>query len=585
MQDLGGEVQKGPEKTEEVILTIANGVDESTRSGSSDTDGYVTINNMWVLQVEADDPKIIRHIVQGEAVSGTNQYRVKLLDSSGGEKWNIVIVVNNDDTDLASNVGSRFSKFASTGKRVDTVSPDYPIQPYAITDTYLAVGVATLNGSSDIAIGRYMSPLSVKLLRAVAKVDIGVGTYNASKNTWSNSGANKIPFTLSSVQLRGSKLKIRWYFDIDKDTFDSSVNTVKKASVTGIGTQTTKHLTYDKTIVDNLYITNDIYMTESALSGRRYDGNHLGRPRLIIGGRYENGPVTYYRIDFSGLDGGSKDFFTSDILRNHLYRFTINSVSGPGQSTDDAADQVVREDLSFSSTIEPWTTGKTETPNQQTGYYMNYGGLNGSVTSTPATGDIRIKDPEWRGRQWDNSSKNFTLLFDYDTFYGEAENYFGHWPGNDPGIYNGDLYASGNGEVDKDNSIYAALKTEGAYPKLMIASNNLTDIQGNSRFAWKTGKALTAFDMCRSYNGGEYGDWRLPRLSELALMYANRTELEALNGFEPFGENAVYWSGSEYGVGKQGKSSQAWTFRFSATDVFQQEEKSTKHLIRCVRQP
>ena len=68
-------------------------------------------------------------------------------------------------------------------------------------------------------------------------------------------------------------------------------------------------------------------------------------------------------------------------------------------------------------------------------------------------------------------------------------------------------------------------------------------------------------------------------------MYANRTELEALNGFEPFGENAVYWSGSEYGVGKQGKSSQAWTLRFSATDVFQQEEKSTKHLIRCVRQP
>lgn len=582
MKDLGGERQRGPEKTEEVILTIANGVTEPepTRANDGVNADKVTIKNMWVLQLEPQAPQIIRHIVRGEVVTGTNQFRVKLLDSSGGEKWNIVVVVNNDDPDIASNVGRTYSDFVSTGKRVDKVAKDAPITMDAVMTEYLAVGmVTTLDGSSDIAISQYTGPLSVSLLRAVAKVDIGVGTYNADDNTWSNSGASKLPFTLTSVQLRGSKLKVRWYFNIDKETFDPSANAVKKASTED--TETTNYLTYNPLQSGIPYIANTIYMLESGMSGSRYDENHLNRPRLIIGGKYEDGPETYYRIDFSGLDGGSKDFFTSDILRNHLYRFTINSVSGPGQSTADAADQVVPENLTFSSTIEPWTDGKTETPHQQIGYYMNYGGLNGSVTTTAATGDIRMKDPYWRGRQWDNN--HFNYLFDYDTFYGEAENFFAH--SGDPGKWNGDLYASGNGEVNKDGNIYAALKTEGVYPTLMIAANNLTDIRGNSLFAWKTGKALTAFDMCRSYNGGGYGDWRLPRLSELALMYANRTALETLSGFEPFGENAVYWSGSEYGVGKVGKSSRAWTFRFSATDVFQHEEKSTKHLIRCVRQP
>lgn len=581
MQDLGGEVQQGPKKTEEILLTIENGVDGSapTRGGLVDADKQITIKNMWVLQLEATDDRKIRYTAQGEAISGTNQFRVKLLDSSFGEKWNIIVVVNSNEG-LESYVGQPFSKFASTGRRVETGSADAPIIISHI-GSFTTVGIAVVNGNTDISINRYMAPLSVSLLRAVAKVDIGVGTYNAKNNTWSNSGANKIPFTLSSVQLRGSKLKVRWYFNIDADTFDPLENAVKKASPEGQGTQTTNPMTYKPAVNTEPYITNTIYMWESTLSGSRYDENHLNRPRLIIGGKYEDGPITYYRLDFSGLDGGSKDFFTSDILRNHLYRFTINSVSGPGQDTPDKADETVPAELDFSTAILPWSDGVLDNPHQQIGYYMNYGGLNGLITTTPATGDIPIKAPYWRGRQWLSNPHN--VAFDYNTFYGEADNYWAHM--GEPGQYNGDLYATANGTVDNTNYIFAALKTEGVYPTLLVASNNITDLKGNSNFAWKTGRALTAFDMCRNYNGGGYGDWRLPRLSELALMYANRADLEALSGFEPFGENAVYWSGSEYGTGKQDGSSKAWAFRFSTTDVYRVEEKSTKHLIRCVRQP
>lgn len=574
LKDLGGEMQNGSKKTEEVILTIANGVDESTRGGSSDLDGFIRIKNMWVLQVGAKD-QIIRRIAQGEAVSGTNQYRVKLLDSSGGEKWNIIIVVNNTDPDLTTHVGKSFSKFVTSKYQIETASPTAPIYMTTVTNDLTTVGVAILNGSSDIAIGRYMSPLSVNLLRCVAKVDIGVGTYDPVGNKWSNSGSNKIPFTLTSVELRGTKLKSRLYFNIDRETFDPAANAVKKASTEGQGTQT-GNWQY-KNVISNLYITNDIYMIESALSGTRYDKDHLTRPRLIICGRYGNDAQdSYYRIDFSGLDGGSKDLFTSDILRNHLYRFTINSVSGPGQSTPDLADETVPAALDFTTAITPWTSDVEENPHQQIGYYMNYDGLNGSITQTPQTGFIPVKTSTWKGRIPNPR-------FNYNTFYGEADNYWAHLNG-DPGQWNGDLYASPNGEVDRPNKIFAALKTEGAYPALMIASNNLVNTNGEILFPWKTGKALTAFDMCRAYNGGGYSDWRLPRLSELALMYANREALEALSGFEPFG-NAIYWSGSEYGTGNAMKSSQAWAFSFTASTPFIKAEKSDKHLIRCVRQP
>lgn len=580
MKDLGGEVQKDPEKTEEVLLTIANGVDGSatTRGGSVDDDGQITIKNMWVLQVSTKDD-VMRRIVQGEAVPGTNQFRVKLLDSSGGEKWKIIIAVNSSEQNLSQYVGVRFWSFATSGKRVESAAKDAPILIDAVKTQLTTVGVVTLNGSSDIAIGRYMGPLSVNLLRSVAKVDIGIGTYNAN-NTWSNTGDNKIPFTLTSVQLRGSKLKSRLYFDITKEKFDPVANAVIKASTTGLSEETTNPLTYTPVNSGEPYITNNIYMLESWMGGTRYDEMHLNRPRLIIGGRYgTDTQESYYRLDFSGLDGGSKDFFNSDILRNHLYRFTINSVSGPGQSTPDEADRTIPANLTFSSSIEPWTNGRQEAPPQQIGYYMNYGSLNGTVTTTPATGDIRVKTPTWQGRQP-------SRIFNYNTFYGEAENFYAHFPSEDPGQWNGDLYATANGEVDKPNYRFAALKTEGVYPTLMVASNDLSDIQGNTLFPWKTGKTLTAFDMCRGYNGGGYGDWRLPRLSELALMYANRADLEALNGFEPFRENATYWSGSEYGVGKVQKSSQAWAFCFSASgEVFKITGKNTKLLIRCVRQP
>lgn len=582
LRDLGGEQQKAPVKTEEVILTIANTGNSAEATRASETNNEGKVEKILVLQLEAGEPNIIRRMSEGEPVDGSpGSYRVELLETAGSEKWKI-IVVGQPTTDHKINP----DPFKYLGKPYkDLTNALTATYPLPITHSMLThcetVGMAYLNGSSDLKVSECLNGLSIKLLRAFAKVDIGVGKYNEKNNTWSNSGPGKIPFELVSVETRSIRKDAQRFFNIDKETFDPSIPAVKKASIkeTLVNYGTCQYPS--SAIISGTYIKNTIYFVENELSGTRYDDDHLKRPRLIIGGKYDGGPTTYYRIDFSGLDGGSKDSFTSDILRNHLYRFTINSVSGPGQETANEADATIPEKLDFTTAIEPWETGVEDTPNQQIGYYMNYEGLNGDITYTKQTGPIPVKTRTWKGRQPSN-------IFDYNTFYGEADNFWAHLSSADPGNWNGDLYATANGEANPSQYNFAALKTEGAYPTLMIAANNLVNVKGDNTFPWKEGQALTAFDMCRAYNGGGFSDWRLPRLSELALMYANRAALEDLSGFEPFGENAVYWSGSEYGEGRILKSSEAWTFTFTTTDtaeVFNKDVKSARHFIRCVRQP
>lgn len=582
LKDLGGEQQKAPVKTEEVILTIANTGNSAEATRASDINDECKVVKIWVVQLEAGEPNIIRRMSEGEPVDGSpGSYRVELLETAGSEKWKIIVIgrpeLNDDITPYLKYLGKPYKDLTNA----HTGTYNLPISNYTVTALGVTAGMAYLNGSSDLKVSECLNGLSIKLLREFAKVDIGVGKYNEKNNTWSNSGPGKIPFELVSVEARRIRADRQKLFNIDKETFDPSIPAVKKASIKE------NFVNYDtcqysgSAIISGTYIKNTIYFVENELSGTRYDKDHLKRPRLIIGGKYDGGPTTYYRIDFSGLDGGSKDSFTSDILRNHLYRFTINSVSGPGQDSPEKADETIPETLDFTTAIEPWETGVEDTPNQQIGYYMNYEGLNGVITATSQTGPIPVKTRTWKGRQPSN-------IFDYNTFYGEADNFWAHTPSEDPGKWNGDLYATANGKVDRPNYMFAALQTEGAYPTLMIAANNLVNVKGDNTFPWKEGQALTAFDMCRAYNGGGFSDWRLPRLSELALMYANRAALEALSGFEPFGENAVYWSGSEYGEGRLLKSSEAWTFTFTTTDtaeVFNKDVKSARHFIRCVRQP
>lgn len=93
LKDLGGEQQKAPVKTEEVILTIANTGNSAEATRASETNNEGKVEKILVLQLEAGEPNIIRRMSEGEPVDGSpGSYRVELLETAGSEKWKIIVV-------------------------------------------------------------------------------------------------------------------------------------------------------------------------------------------------------------------------------------------------------------------------------------------------------------------------------------------------------------------------------------------------------------------------------------------------------------------------------------------------------------
>ena len=96
-----------------------------------------------------------------------------------------------------------------------------------------------------------------------------------------------------------------------------------------------------------------IYMFETENEGEYDDGtaDWLDNPCIIIGGKYKNGPTTYYRLDFIDNVG---DYL--DVLRNHSYLFNITSVKGPGFSTE--TDALFSAPMNIEADVLPWDDGQ-----------------------------------------------------------------------------------------------------------------------------------------------------------------------------------------------------------------------------------
>lgn len=89
-------------------------------------------------------------------------------------------------------------------------------------------------------------------------------------------------------------------------------------------------------------------------------------------------------------------------------------------------------------------------------------------------------------------------------------------------------------------------------------------------------------DICRATNGSM---WRLPRISELALIFMNRAAFEAQDGFQPMA-NTPYWSATEW------DATMAWFVDFGfdglngspLNDGTNGQKTITTHRVRCVKE-
>ena len=129
---------------------------------------------------------------------------------------------------------------------------------------------------------------------------------------------------------------------------------------------------------------------------------------LIIGGHY-NGSSTYswYRIDFfeKGSDQSPEEV-RLDLLRNHVYRVNITSVSGPGYQKEDDAKKSRPMNLKYS--VQAWDSGDMSD--------IVFDGVNTlgvsdkkiAVTSAESTQTLKIRTDAPRN---DNTDYNNTAIW------------------------------------------------------------------------------------------------------------------------------------------------------------------------------
>lgn len=551
--------------------------DAGTPSAGNETG---EIQSVYILQFNADGDTYgtLRYVAEGTK-TGDGTYSATLLQSvSSSDNYKLVILANISGSGFLYGLyGKSYEEVQQACASEATADPlDFSTTPFPM------FGVIEGGKSVQVSQGSVYSG-NTKLVRAVARVDIGVGTPKKDTSgiitSWIKN--KNAPFTLTQIQVwkAGQRyaympLAANYHWKTD-GVSDTDIVIDKPSDVTGGGT-TTKTYTGNAYITNSIYCLGKIYLPEADLLwGNVYDNNHTNRLAIIVGGRYNGGEETFYRVDFTNDNASDTKDRKMDILRNHIYQFTIKSVKAAGYATAELAYKSKPKNLSFDATLEEWAAGQTASVPSILGYYLTYQGFNGENVDWTYASSSSLQIPK-KKRYW---GTNENLPFNYDNFYKEGQN-----------IYITDIDGGQNGRLYA--TVTDAFKFEGAFPELMVSGNDIVDESGGEIHPWRTVNGitttLTAFDLCRDLEENGYEDWRLPRLSELALIYANHTKLEELRGFTPL--SGTYWCGSEYLVenatNQQKLNSEwAWAVDFSGNTGYASWHQKTENLkIRCVRQ-
>lgn len=575
--DPGYDVPESPALVTLSVSAARSGPSSRSALSPSDQD---KISSVYVLQftsgsggVSAASEKLL-YVAEGKWNDTRKKYEATLLKSgSSSDLYRVVILANIDGGILYTLYGKTYSELQQLCLSPVISGGPLSFNPAAGIPMF---GVARRNMPFEVGAGTDIG--EVQLLRSVARVDVGIGLYNGTSEEWDRNG---VDFNLTDIQVWKAGQRYAWMPSADHYSYDGAGNPCVTAASPATGDLSASAWIYAGSDISNsLYCRNTIFLPETDLSGHVFDADHTNRPAIIVGGYYprSSGTKSWYRIDFTtSATSSSTTPIDLDILRNHHYRFTVTKVEDVGYSTAADAYNGRPERISFGVTVEPWKAGVTAAPPGMIGVRMFYGRLNGETTEDAVVGKVKAKTT-WEGRV------RFAYEYNYNNFYNEGLNYWAQQGG--PESYNGDLYPYAKGG---ENGRFSALNTEGVYPRLMV-SNDVYALDGSDVIAWKdtVNQVLTAFDLCRDYEGLGYTDWRLPRLSELALMYLNRSSLQSEPGFEPF--SGVYWSGSEYTdtqAESLNRASDVWALNFNGTTtatVFVHRPKQTLLKVRCVRQ-
>lgn len=312
------------------------------------SDSENDINNVHVLFF-FDDPEdatsenVLYAVSKGKDIknpTGTSKsFDVDLpIDPTYVDKLFLCHIISNAGSTIANN-------FALTNKG-KTQSEIQNLLNKTITSSNIATGGIVMWGESSITPSSTILKMDVTLIRSIARVDIGIGSYNSVTSSWDK---GSIPFTLTNAYIFKPQNAVSYMPKIG--SFDSATDLVTSHSA--IGSQHTTPFSYTTTASDH-FIKGKIYIPEANVrlseTGASGDSNHSKRCAVVVGGKYSTDTEdSFYRIDFNNNETPRKMI---DILRNHLYRVNITSVLGRGYPTKESAYEA--EVSNIEVVIEDW---------------------------------------------------------------------------------------------------------------------------------------------------------------------------------------------------------------------------------------
>lgn len=533
-----------------------------TRGMTTNQENAIRTLYILAFQPDATDGTYkLKYYATGKPTGGgSGQFSFSLRRSMSGAADTKLLLIANQNPYPLINTGMTYE-----GVQTGLTSVELMGEP-ALADTGIPMfGFAGNSPDTPLEITEGMA-LSANLLRAVARVDVGVGTYNEQNGEWDK---GSVGFDLREIYVFKPQNKYTLLPLINNLKYTTS-GTPSVTAPSPAGTLSGTNFTYTGTaITNNTSCKAEIYIPETAFNGGTvYDANHENRTALVIGGTY-NGKLNYYRIDFTTAPTNVEGTALQDVLRNHIYRYSITGVSLPGYTTPEAAYSGKPVALDFTVGIADWVAGATATPDPDMLVRMNYKGINGTIIKGTITGTATTVEIKPKAAFITDDGKTKPGL-DYNRLLGEAAD----------NTYNG----STNGGLYR--SIQDAFSREGPYGKLIIAPDNTDGI-----IVWKTGttkedRVLVAKKACWDYRGQGQSDWRLPRLSELYLLWLNKETINQSKGFTSLGEisdpepQVTYWTGTE---GKTA-TGDIQVYTVNAGGEIKLHPKTDRFSVRCVRE-
>lgn len=293
-------------------------------------------------------------------------FRINLAGEPLDTRLRAMIVGNISEADMAATeAGFTGVTLADAGTLVRFVQPDgslWNTTNPGFTPLPLWGRSATPFTPQDVSAAR------ITLVRAVARIDVGVnltgadgmGRYDLSRVDGQPTDLDGHKFELVSVDIRNATRS----GSVGPATanYDGILNLATTATTdatTAYHTMPPLCSYADETGGATNMIRRRIYLPEVTNRGVT-DNNRAFH--IIVGGRYNDGPTTFYRLDFYDRDpdgDGTPEKPSAanryDILRNHAYIINILRVRGSGYATPELAS--ASEPVNMEVTIRSWDTG------------------------------------------------------------------------------------------------------------------------------------------------------------------------------------------------------------------------------------